>query len=80
MKAVAFRRIRQATISPSWEQIGSPLAPIACVLVGLSLLWMWRDALNTVVRDHGARYLVVDQLHGGDPARVSGLAQRAFSP
>jgi hypothetical protein len=43
------------------------------VLVGLSLLWMWRDALSTLVRDHGVRYLVVDQLHGGDPARVSGL-------
>jgi hypothetical protein len=32
-----------------------------------------RDALSTLVRDHGVRYLVVDQLHGGDPARVSGL-------
>jgi hypothetical protein len=38
-----------------------------------------RDALSTVVRDHGVRYLVVDQLHGGDPARVSGLGQRVFS-
>jgi hypothetical protein len=38
-----------------------------------------RDALSTVVRVHGVRYLVVDQLHGGDHARVSGLGQRVFS-
>jgi hypothetical protein len=38
-----------------------------------------RDALSTVARDHGVRYFVIDQLQGGDPARLSGLGQHVFS-
>ena len=69
--AYAKRRFRRREPAPTW-------APIACALVGLSLLWMWRDALSTVVRDHGVGY-PFDQLHGGERARVSGLGPRVFS-
>jgi hypothetical protein len=38
-----------------------------------------RKALRTIVRDYGVRYLVVDRVHGGDPARVASLGRRVFS-
>jgi hypothetical protein len=38
-----------------------------------------RKALETIVRDYGVRYLVVDRVHGGDPARVASLGRRVFS-
>jgi hypothetical protein len=97
VKAPAFRRVRRATISPSWEQIGSQLgadcvrACLAFAVLDVGPKWVSprltfsqrengkRDALSAVIRDHGVRYLVVDQLHGGDPTRVSGLGQRVFS-
>jgi hypothetical protein len=40
----------------------------------------WRSrGLRTLVRDYGVRYLVVDRVHGGEPARVARLGQRVFS-
>jgi hypothetical protein len=38
-----------------------------------------RKALRTIVRDYGVRYLVVDRVHGGEPARVASLGRRVFS-
>jgi hypothetical protein len=38
-----------------------------------------RAALRTLVRDYGVRYLVVDRVHGGEPARVARLGRRVFS-
>lgn len=38
-----------------------------------------RQALRTLVRDYGVRYLVVDRVHGGEPERVAPLGKRVFS-